>query len=298
MSRNKTITLNTDEIEKYGRKLLDVSKPTTSDTILNKTILGDTLCVLPLLPDNSVDLVFADPPYRIKKSFGGTTFDKLDFKAYENWLLAWVPEVKRLLKPNGTAYFCGDWRFDLHPILRDFFNVRNRITWGREKGRGAKFNWKNAHEDIWYCTVGNNYTFNVDAVKLQRKVKAPYRNAEGKPKDWQSGANGNTRLTYPSNFWRDLTVPFWSMAENTPHPTQKPEKLLAKIILASSNHDDVVLDPFVGSGTTSVVAKKLGRQYIGIDNNRKYCCFTEKRLERANTDKRIQGYNGTFQFKY
>jgi site-specific DNA-methyltransferase (adenine-specific) len=173
--------------------------------------------------------------------------------------------------------------------------VRNRITWEREKGRGARANWKNCSEDIWFCTVSDEYTFNLHAVKLRRRVVAPYSTADGQPKDWEKTGNGNYRLTCPSNLWTDLTVPFWSMPENTDHPTQKPEKLLAKIILASTNPGDMVLDPFLGSGTTSVVAKKLGRRYLGIEVDEEFCCLAEKRLAMADRDKTIQGYsNGAF----
>ena len=128
----------------------------------------------------------------------------------------------------------------------------------------------------------------------RRKVIAPYK-VDGKPKDWEETENGNYRNTYPSNFWDDISIPYWSMPENTAHPTQKPEKLFAKLILASSNKGDIILDPFLGSGTTSVVAKKLGRHYIGIEQNPLYCSWAEYRLELANTDKNIQGYtNGVF----
>jgi site-specific DNA-methyltransferase (adenine-specific) len=173
--------------------------------------------------------------------------------------------------------------------------VRNRITWEREKGRGAKKNWKNNTEDIWFCTVGDEYTFNVDAVKIKRRVIAPYRNQSGEPKDWNETENGNYRLTFPSNLWSDITVPFWSMPENTNHPTQKPEKLIAKLVLASSNLGDIVFDPFLGSGTSAVVAKKLGRRYGGIELNKEYCCWILKRLQLAESDTRIQGYaDGVF----
>jgi site-specific DNA-methyltransferase (adenine-specific) len=174
-------------------------------------------------------------------------------------------------------------------VAQKYFIVRNRITWEREKGRGAQINWKSAAEDIWFCTMSSQYTFNVEAVKLRRQVIAPYTEA-GAPKDWEETEMGRFRLTHPSNLWTDLTVPFWSMPENTDHPTQKPEKLLAKIILASSNPGEVVLDPFLGSGTTSVVAKKLGRRYVGIEIDETYCCLAEKRLEMVETDNSIQGY--------
>jgi site-specific DNA-methyltransferase (adenine-specific) len=125
---------------------------------------------------------------------------------------------------------------------------------------------------------------------LKRKVLAPYTE-NGIPKDWVDSENGRFRLTYPSNIWTDLTVPFWSMPENTEHPTQKPEKLLAKIILASSSEGDIVFDPFLGSGTTSVVAKKLNRRFFGIEVDEYYCCLAEKRLHLADEDSQIQGYS-------
>ena len=179
-------------------------------------------------------------------------------------------------------------------VLSEKITIKNRITWQREKGRGAKTNWKNGMEDIWYCVKGADYTFNVDDVKLRKKVITPYRE-DGKPKDWEETENGKFRDTYPSNFWGDITIPFWSMPENTAHPTQKPEKLIAKLILASSNKGDIILDPFLGSGTTSVVAKKLDRLYIGIEYNPQYAVWAEKRLETAETNKTIQGYtNGCF----
>ncbi|MPN29971.1 hypothetical protein SDC9_177428 [bioreactor metagenome] len=138
--------------------------------------------------------------------------------------------------------------------------------------------------------MSNDYYFNVENVKLKRKVIAPYK-IDGKPKDWEATEDGNFRLTHPSNIWNDITIPFWSMPENTEHPTQKPEKLVAKIILASSKQNDIVFDPFLGSGTTSVVAKKLKRKYVGIELDEIYCCLAEKRLELAEHDKTIQGYS-------
>ncbi|MCA1626323.1 MAG: site-specific DNA-methyltransferase, partial [Acidobacteria bacterium] len=197
----------------------------------------------------------------------------------------------RLLKPTASIYICGDWRSSsaIQSIGMKHFKLRNRITWEREKGRGAKANWKNAAEDIWFFTVSDKYVFNAEAVKIKRKVIAPYIE-DGKPKDWEQSADGNFRLTSPSNLWTDLTVPFWSMPENTAHPTQKPEKLLAKIILASTNENDSILDPFAGSGTTAVVAKKLNRNFTGIERDENYCLLAEKRLELAEKDKTIQGF--------
>jgi site-specific DNA-methyltransferase (adenine-specific) len=237
--------------------------------------------------------LFLDPPYNLDKSFKGSSFSGRSLPAYAEWFEGWFVKLLPLLTPNATIYVCGDWRSSaaLHMVLDRHVFVRNRITWEREKGRGANSNWKNSSEDIWFCTVSNTYTFNVDAVKLKRRVIAPYTDQSGKPKDWDRTDAGNFRLTHPSNLWTDITVPFWSMPENTEHPTQKPEKLLAKLILASTNAGDVVFDPFVGSGTTSVVAKKLGRHYIGIEQEPEYCCLAEKRLQMAESDPSIQGYS-------
>ena len=115
-------------------------------------------------------------------------------------------------------------------------------------------NWKNGMEDIWFATLSDQYTFNLEAVKIRKRVIAPYR-SDGCPRDWEATESGKFRNTCPSNFWDDISIPYWSMPENTAHPTQKPEKLLAKLILASSNPGDLVFDPFLGSGTTSVTAK-------------------------------------------
>ena len=200
------------------------------------------------------------------------------------------------MKSTASIYVCCDWESSsaIARVLKKYFHVRNRITWQREKGRGAAANWKNGMEDIWFATMSKEYTFNVDAVKIRRKVVAPYRE-NGQPKGWCQEENGRFRDTFPSNFWDDISIPYWSMAENTAHPTQKPEKLLAKLILASSNEGDLVFDPFLGSGSTAVTAKKLNRHYAGIEINPQYCVWAEKRLENATFDSSIQGFtDGVF----
>jgi len=295
--RNRTLTLSAEERQELTARLIRPKAPLTLPQIQDRTLCGDMERILDWLPDQCVDLFFADPPYNLTKTFRSQTFRAKSLTDYTQWLMRWLPKVPRILKPTASLYICGDWRSSgaLQYALEELFIVRNRITWEREKGRGAKRNWKNASEDIWFCTVSDTYTFNVDAVKLKRRVRAPYTHDDGSPKDWHTAPQGRFRLTHPSNVWTDLTVPFWSMPENTDHPTQKPEKLLAKIILASSHVGDVVLDPFLGSGTTSVVAKKLQRHYIGIELDETYCCYAEKRLALAESDPRIQGYeDGVF----
>lgn len=290
--RNRTITLDETEQAKYKERLLRLHQPVELPAVINRTIHQDLLQVLDFLPRQSVDLLLIDPPYNLNKTFNSSSFKKTDLDTYTDWLSVAITGLEPILKPTASIYICSDWQSSpaVFEAVKHRFQVRNRITWEREKGRGASKNWKNASEDIWFCTVSDRYTFNVEAVKLKRKVIAPYT-LNGLPKGWQMTDQGNYRLTYPSNLWTDLTVPFWSMPENTDHPTQKPEKLVAKIILASSNPGDVVFDPFLGSGTTSVVAKKLGRHYFGVEIDEMYACLVEKRVELAETEPGIQGYS-------
>lgn len=294
--RNRTITLSNEEREKYRSHLLKLTGPASIESILNSVINHDIFKVVDLLPSGFVDLLFIDPPYNLTKRFNLNTFRRMGVEEYKKWMDSWLSKMIRLLKPSASIYICGDWGSSsaIHLLCEEYFIIRNRITVEREKGRGSKRNWKNNLEDIWFCTVSDNYTFNSDKIKLKRRVIAPYRQ-NGKPKGWTDEEKGKYRLTYPSNIWTDITIPFWSMPENTPHPTQKPEKLLAKIILASSKKGDTIFDPFSGVGTTGVVAKKLERNFVIVEIDEEFCFYALKRLEMAEKDTTIQGYsNGIF----
>lgn len=295
-SKNKTIDFTEEEGQKYIQRCIRQNDINGIESVINKTILGDSFAILKMIPSESVDLIVVDPPYNLSKNYHGNKFNKTNDDSYYQYTMSWLKECHRILKKEGTIYVCCDWESTLviGESMQELFYVQNRITWQREKGRGAKTNWKNAMEDIWFGTKSKSYVFNVEDVKIRRKVIAPYK-VDGKPKDWEETESGNYRNSYPSNFWDDISIPYWSMPENTEHPTQKPEKLIAKLILASSNKNDIVFDPFLGSGTTSVVAKKLGRRFFGIEQNPRYCGWAEYRLEKAETDKEIQGYtNGVF----
>jgi site-specific DNA-methyltransferase (adenine-specific) len=284
--RNRTITLNDTDINRY------VSLCTRS-YVENSLIYGDTFEVLNRLPSSFVDLLIVDPPYNLNKTYSNSSFKKMNDDEYCSFTRNWLKAVRHILKPNATIYVCSDWQTSLivGKVLGEFLTIQNRITWQREKGRGALHNWKNAMEDIWFATVSSKeYTFNVNNVKMRRRVIAPYK-INGTPKDWVECENGNFRDTFPSNFWDDISIPYWSMPENTDHPTQKPEKLFAKLILASSNPNDMIFDPFAGSGTSAVVAKKLGRRFLGIESQAEYCAYAQKRLEMANETTTIQGYS-------
>lgn len=290
---NRTLTLLIEEIESLKSKLATEETLKENPDVLNKTLNGDVLKMLEFVPDNFADLIIIDPPYNLTKNFNGFKFNSRSDESFDEYLSTWFPQVCKKLKPNGSLYMCGDWKCtsSLQRAIEKELSILNRITWQREKGRGAKSNWKNGMEDIWFAVKNpKDYYFDVESVKMKRKVIAPYK-VDGKPKDWDQSEDGNFRITYPSNFWDDISIPFWSMPENTDHPTQKPEKLYAKLILASSKPGDIVFDPFLGSGTTSVVAKKLGRNYCGIEMNQEYCLWTEKRLQMAEKDSSIQGYS-------
>lgn len=295
--RNKTLTLTLEEIPELEKQLTTAEKIASGESFFNKTINSDILEALKVLPDAFADLIIIDPPYNLTKNFNGLTFSERSDDDYENYLESWFPQVCKKLKENGTLYICGDWKCtsSLQKVVQKYLTILNRITWQREKGRGAKSNWKNGMEDIWFAVKNpKKYYFNLDAVMIKRKVIAPYKE-NGKPKDWQDSEEGKFRLTCPSNFWDDISVPFWSMPENTDHPTQKPEKLYAKLILASSKEGDMIFDPFLGSGTASVTAKKLDRNYCGIEINKEYALLAQKRLNLADDNKSIQGYkNGVF----
>lgn len=289
---NRSLELTDGDRDRLRARLLTAASLKNLPEWPEGTLQGDSLTLARELPRASVDLLILDPPYNLSKEFDGHRFARRSVEDYTHWLETVVQALEPLLKPTASIYICGDWltSVSIFTVASRHFVVRNRITWEREKGRGAKSNWKNASEDIWFCTRSEHYTFNVEAVKLRRRVLAPYRNGDGTPKDWITNPEGNYRDTHPSNLWTDITVPFWSMPENTIHPTQKSEKLIAKLILASSNPGDRVLDPFLGSGTSSVVCKKLGRRYLGIEQNEEYCLLAERRLELTELQPDIQGF--------
>lgn len=283
-AKNKTLNLSEEQERKY---LALCPKKYVSDDCVIK---GDCMEIMWDIPHSSVDLMIVDPPYNMYKKFGSEEFSRQSMAEYEKYTRSWIERALPLLKKTASVYVCCDWfsGITIGAALADYFVLRNRITWQREKGRGALKNWKNGMEDVWFASVGDDYYFDVNAVKQRKKVIAPYRK-DGVPKDWQEENGEKFRYTFPSNFWDDVTVPYWSMPENTPHPTQKPEKLLAKIILASSRPGDLVFDPFGGSGSTAVTAKKLGRRYLTIEKDEKYCAMAAYRLKKADSDKSVSG---------
>ena len=169
--RNKTIDTTIEDGQEYLNRCIRIQTPITNiNGCLDKTITGDSFEVMPKLPAEFADLIIADPPYNLTKNFNGNIFQKKKSEEYENYTRKWLECASRLLKPNGSIYVCCDWESSLiiGRIVGEFFKIRNRITWQREKGRGAKANWENGLEDIWFATKSDDYTFNLEMVKTRK----------------------------------------------------------------------------------------------------------------------------------
>ena len=184
--KNRTIDISVYEGQEFLDNCIRVEEDVTLEKVLDKTIVGDTFEVMKHLPKKSVDLLIVDPPYNMDKDFHGNVFKKTSTNNYINYTKEWIEAVIPLLKDNASIYVCCDWEsgMQIGPVLGEYFHIQNRITWQREKGRGALSNWKNGMEDIWFATKSKKYTFNVEDVKVRRRVVAPYK-IDGKPKDWE-----------------------------------------------------------------------------------------------------------------
>jgi len=233
---------------------------------VNQLMVGDILKVLPKIPSASVHLVCTDPPYNLGKNYGKTV-DKKDWSEYERFTRQWLGECQRILKSDGSIYVFMGVRFisKLFLIMEEMgFLFNGWITWHYTQGTGRTIGFSPRHEDILYFTRSANYTFNLDEVRIPQKYYRERNNMKG--------AN-------PGDVWKFSHV-HYSNPEREDHPTQKPEALIERILEASSNEYDIVLDPFVGSGTTARVAQVLNRRYIGIDINAEYVEMSRNRLEQ------------------
>lgn len=248
---------------------------------LNKIVRGDCIEVLKKLPDNSVDLIFADPPYNLqlqgelwrpnqtKVDAVNDDWDKFgSFEEYDKFSQEWIKECRRVLKENGTIWVIGSYHniFRMGKIMQDVgFWVLNDILWVKTNPmpnfKGTRFN--NAHETLIWASKNRDskYTFHYKTMKA-------FNDDLQLRSDWYiSICNGGERLKDNEG--------------NKVHSTQKPEALLYRIIISTSNPDDIVLDPFMGSGTTGAVAKKLGRSFIGIEKEETYIKVANERIANA-----------------
>jgi site-specific DNA-methyltransferase (adenine-specific) len=249
--------------------------------------VGDSVRWLESLEPASVDLIFADPPYNIGKA-DWDEFDSHD--AYIEWSLRWIELASRVLKPHGSLYVCGfsEILADLRRPAAEFFAGCKWLVWFYKNKANLTKDWGRSHESILHYRKSRKTTFNVDDVRIpygRHTLKYPvHPQAEssqyggGKPakEDWQPHPHG----AKPKDVF-EIPVTSNGMAEKTPHPTQKPEELIRKLILASSHEGDLVVDPFSGSGTTLVCAEQLNRKWAGCDLNAEYCSWTMMRLEQV-----------------
>jgi site-specific DNA-methyltransferase (adenine-specific) len=248
--------------------------------------VGDAIVWLQSLTKESVDLIFADPPYNIKKA----EWDSFESQEkYVEWSLHWIEQAARVLKPTGTLYICGfsEILADIKLPASRFFKGCKWLVWHYKNKANLGADWGRSHESMLHFRMSRQFTFNVDDIRIpygNHTLKYP-EHPQAETSQYGKGNGGKTRLWQPHAKGakpRDvIEIPTTcnGMHEKTPHPTQKPEELLRKIVLASSNAGDVVIDPFLGSGTTAVVAEQLGRQWKGCDVSLEYCQWAARRIE-------------------
>lgn len=242
---------------------------------------------LKTLQDESVDLIFADPPYNIKKA----DWDKFDSQEeYIQWSLQWIGEAARILKPTGSLYICGfsEILADLkHPTMR-YFSGCKWLIWHYRNKANLGNDWGRAHESILHFRKTKKFKLNVDEIRIpysNHTLKYP-SHPQAKSSQYSNGKKTapiwtpNPLGAKPKDVF-EIPTTCNGMEEKTKHPTQKPEELLRKLILASSQVGDVVLDPFCGSGTTLVVAEQLQRLWIGCEMNEEYNSWAIKRIDHV-----------------
>lgn len=247
--------------------------------------LGDAIAWLRSLPSASVDLVFADPPYNIKKA----EWDDFEsHQAYVEWSVLWIEEAARVLKPEGTLYICGfsEILADLKAPSMRFFKGCRWIVWHYKNKANLGSDWGRSHESILHLRKGKKHTFNVDDVRIpygEHTLKYPSHPQAETSQYGKGKTNGHVWHPHPDGAKpKDvLEIPTTcnGMHEKTPHKTQKPEELLRKIIFASSNPGDLIIDPFIGSGTTAVCAEQLKRKWMGCDMIGAHLTWATERLE-------------------
>ena len=249
---------------------------------------GDSLLWLQSLEQESVDLIFADPPYNINKA----DWDKFENQEhYIHWSLQWIKEASRILTQNGTLYVCGfsEILADLKRPSMAYFKSCRWIVWYYKNKANLSNDWGRSHESLLHLRKSKRQVFNVDDIRIpygRHTLKYPaHPQAESSQYDNQNSQAKPLWTPHPRGAKpKDVVeVPTTcnGMGETTPHPTQKPEALLRKFVLASSNEGDVVLDPFSGSGTTLVVAEQLGRKWLGCEIEQEYNQWAIERLENT-----------------
>ena len=271
---------------------LHIFKPETSNnpTYIRKNgmlFTGNSLQWLKSLQDESIDMIFADPPYNIKKA----DWDKFDSQEeYIKWSLQWISEASRILKPTGSLYICGfsEILADLkHPAMR-YFSGCKWLIWHYRNKANLGNDWGRSHESILHLRKTKKFALNVDEIRIpygSHTLKYP-THPQSESSQYSNGKKTNPVWTpnplgaKPKDVF-EVPTTCNGMGEKTKHPTQKPEELLRKLVLASSKVGDVILDPFSGSGTTLVVAEQLQRLWIGCEMNEEYNSWAINRIDHV-----------------
>lgn len=230
-----------------------------------QVVQGNCIDKLKSINDCSIDLIVADPPYNVGKDYGNGS-DKQQFDNYISFTRQWLRECHRVLKTDGTIYVFVGFRFIsyLYQILENELNMNfvNWISWHYTQGIGKTKGFSPRHDDILMFSKSEKYVFNLDDIRIPQKF---YRRIN------------NMRGANPGDVW-EVSHIHYCQKNRQPHPTQKPEALIERMVLASSNENDTVLDPFSGSGTTLRVCQQLNRNAIGIEPNDEYVEQTKERL--------------------
>ena len=246
----------------------------------------DCVEFLKKIKSNSIDMVFADPPYNIKKA----NWDNIgDTDEYVEWCMSWISECSRILKETGTLYICGFTEIlaDIKRPAMEYFEKCRWLIWFYENKANLGNDWGRSHESIMCLRKSKDFTFNIDDIRIPyngHTLKYPEREMNGE--NSQYGAVNKDKWT-PNPLGAKpkdvIQIPTTcnGMNEKTEHPTQKPEELLRKLILASSNESDLIVDPFSGSGTTAVVSTQLNRKFIVNDISKEYNDMADKRLKNV-----------------
>lgn len=282
------------EREIKGRKVLD-ENPSKTDTKPKlfyqhengQLWQGDSIAWLKSLDDESVDLIFADPPYNIKKA----DWDNFETQeAYISWSMQWISEAARVLKSTGSLYICGfsEILADLKHPANKYFKSSRWLIWHYKNKANLGKDWGRSHESLLLFRKTKDFVFNIDFVRIPygtHTLKYPshpqaetsqYGNGKNSQNIWEPNPLG----AKPKDVIEIPTINN-GMSEKTNHPTQKPEELVRKIILASSRENDIVLDPFCGSGTTPVCAEQLERKWLACDLSPEYLDWSIERIENV-----------------
>lgn len=245
----------------------------------NRIYCDDVMTGIGGIPDGAIDLIIADPPYGLGKDYGNNS-DKLDTVAYLHWMALWIDAVLPKLKHNGSLYIFLTWRHspEVFVMLKQRMTMINEIIWDRRVPSmgGSTRRFSSVHDTVGLFVNAKNYYFDLDAIRV------PYDAATKKAR---------TRSIFVGAKWLEIghnPKDVWSVArlhrehrERTDHPTQKPLEIIERMLKASCPPGGVVLDPFMGSGTTALAAQRCERDYVGFELNPVYCAMIARRLEQA-----------------